>query len=155
MGSVALVLFLVEAVDRGYALVVPEALLGVLFFLIFARKMGPAATVTKLVESFGVILVVWLLVIGWGQVFADWGRFLSYVEVTYGRLAGMAAFLVVASFCVLMHLLSARQRERESAKRSEWMQQVTYRKIEEEKWQLERRLRDIEDRQKYFEQHGK
>ena len=55
LGAIAVVALLVEVVNEGYLLVVPGLLLGVLCILVFTRKLGPATTVTELVESYGVI----------------------------------------------------------------------------------------------------
>jgi len=65
LGAVALILFLVETIERGYGLVLPGVSLGVVCILIFSRKTGAVTALTELVESSGMILVVWLLALGW------------------------------------------------------------------------------------------
>lgn len=153
LGAVGIVAFLVEVVNRGYVLMLPGVFVGIFCIFVFTREF--AKTIVLLVGSSGVILVLWLLTLGFDHFVADWHKFLSIAAYGYGSAARVVAALAVLSFCVLVLQLTRRQRKKEVAKRFETMRHVAYRKMEEEKWQLERRLREIEDMQKYFEQHGR
>jgi hypothetical protein len=159
LGSVALVVLFVELVNEGYVLVLPGIILGVLSVLVLSSKKGSATTtLIEFVESSGVIFVAWLLSRGWMQTFSDWRTFLSIRGETYGAWALVAILGAMAGFCVVVHVLAQRKHDRDY---SAWMQNSSYRKmqeqkwkIQEEKWQVERKVREIEEMQEYFVQHG-
>jgi TRAP-type C4-dicarboxylate transport system permease small subunit len=140
-----------EVVNWGYVLVVPGIILGVLCILVFLRRAGLTTAVAHLIDSCGIIFVAWLLLRGWRQTFADWRRFLSTLDDMYGAWAPVVAFFMVVGFCVLVHVLAERERRQKNWDR---MHNESYRKMEEERWKIEKQLRSIEDRQEYFVRHG-
>lgn len=150
LGSIGAIAFLVEMVNEGYALAIPGVILSILCILVFNKESGAVTTITKLVESSGIVFMLWLLKLGWQQFFADWTRFLSIVAGTFGaEWPTLIVLFLVATFCVSMYWLFGRRREMEQRNYSKRMQDAEYKKFEEEKSQLEQRLRGIEQLERH------
>jgi hypothetical protein len=97
--------------------------------------------------TIGLVAAIWTFVHGARDTVPWVGRTLSSIDITYGQIARVGAGLLCIVAPILALRLWAQNRKRGNLDHSELMKNPRYRKLEEEKWQLERRLREIDDDQ--------
>lgn len=154
LGPVGAVFFLLWLLTKGYALLMPGLLCAVagaaIFFRAGVRRDRFGSTEGGF--SVGALIVGCTFILGVNDATSKVGESLDLIGVEYGPLARGGLLLAVAAMSVLMFKLwerSARRRDSEHTKRMQ--DEASYRKLFEEKYQLERRLKDIYDREERYE----
>ncbi|MGO9640851.1 MAG: hypothetical protein ACLP1Y_06055 [Candidatus Acidiferrales bacterium] len=84
------------------------------------------------------------------RTYDEIGRLLGAIVSDDGALVGLlTVYVVPAGLAVFSYWLFERRQRTRSGKEAERMQNAIYRELREEKWGLERRLRDVHDRQRW------
>jgi hypothetical protein len=140
----------------GYAVFLPGISLGLAAILISLRnsKRRTRRLETRELElsfSIGMVVIAWTFVRGAITLVGVVGHLLGVIGLEYGRLAGISALLAPVVIAAIAYRFFQEQRKRLNSSWSKQMQNVAYRKIEEEKEQLRRRITEIEDMQRYYE----
>jgi hypothetical protein len=153
-GSLGIAIFLIWMVEGRQARLFPgiSILCGVAFSAFFLRTRGLwRSSSAPATLTFGIVVAIWVLVRGCRD-FVSWvGQALFSIDIGYGRTVRVGVGLVCIVVPVLALRLWAHNRRRENADRSELMNNPSYRTLEEEKWQLENQLRNIDDKQLWIE----
>jgi hypothetical protein len=158
LGPVSAVLFLLWLVTDGYTILIPGVLCGVggaaIFFRAGARR--DRFGIVEVSFSLGALIVGCTFILGASDVFSKVGETLKSIGLKYGPLARGGVWLVAVGFSVLMFNLWERNTRRRDSEHTKRIQnEATYRKLFEEKCQLERRLRDVHERKEWYENESK
>jgi hypothetical protein len=153
LGSLGSVFFILWLIEHHYALLLPGILCGGLALARFARRAESwQAIAGGLAFSLGLVAAIWTFVRGAIAATAEVGRLLESIGFEYGSMAGAAVgVLLWIGIPLLTFRLLALERRRQILKHTQLMQNPKYQKLAEEKWQLQKRLRDIEESQSSYE----
>jgi hypothetical protein len=154
LGPVGAMFFLLWLLTNGYARLIPGLLCGVVGAAIFfgtGARRGRFGSV-EAAFSLGALVVGCTFIVGVKDLISKVGESLETVGLEYGPLARLAVWLAAVSIAIPVFKFWERNARRRQRKHSKKMQDdATYRKLFEEKCQLEGRLKDIHKKEEWYE----
>lgn len=148
LGTLAAAFFLLWLAMNGYVFLLPGLLIAALAIGIFIHKGSRTPkrlANTEIPFSLGIAVVTWTFIRGVMALSATVDDSLKSLRLEYGPLAGGAFALGLLGISIVTYRIFDKQHARLNSEWTALMQDPARRKIEDEKRQLEHRIREIED----------